>query len=113
LGGRAVAGIRQQAYSWRNSREWQVRALTLHSGPVDVQVSLNKTCNLRCRFCIRQADYYKELMRNTALRDKVLPFPLMENNMALLTQAKTINVATDGEPVLHPSFNELLALLSA
>ena len=79
--------------------------------PFYVQLSLNKTCNLKCIFCARQTDF----VRNQLLQDedKIMNIEFLKNHSSLFEFAEYVNLAADGEPLKHPDIINIIKTLSA
>ena len=79
--------------------------------PANVQLSLNKTCNLHCTFCARQT----KLIRDQLVNEKslVMSCEFLKKNSGLFKNADYVNLAADGEPLYHPEIKEILRTISA
>ena len=79
--------------------------------PISIQLSLNKTCNLNCIFCARQTTKIREELASE--NNLVMPVDFLKKNSTLFKRADYVNIAADGEPLLHPEISKILVLLSS
>ncbi len=98
--------------AWKNSKAfflgYDPDCLTVEY-PVNIQLSLNKTCNLNCIFCVRQTNRSREQL--AAENNLVMPIDFLEKNLTLFKSADYVNISADGEPLLHPEANKIFTLL--
>ncbi len=77
--------------------------------PENIQLSLNKTCNLKCTFCARQTKLIQD--RLSEEKEIIMPVEFLENNLNLFRKAKYVNLAADGEPLMHPEIRRIFTIL--
>jgi|GEM_PF-4400130 len=79
--------------------------------PANVQLSLNKTCNLHCTFCARQTKQVRDQLANE--KTLIMSCDFLEKNRDLFKDADYVNLAADGEPLLHPEIKKILETIGA
>ena len=79
--------------------------------PVSIQLSLNKTCNLHCTFCARQTTKIRDQLASE--KNLVMPVDFLNKNLSIFIKAEYVNIAADGEPLLHPEITKIFKLLTA
>ncbi len=79
--------------------------------PANIQLSINKTCNLQCTFCARQTSHIREQLASDANLEMQIEF--LKKNSGLFKEADYINLAADGEPLFHPEIKNIIETISA
>jgi len=91
-----------------NRREFWHGLTRLRSYPLFVQVGTNWTCNLRCPFCRREVEPYREQLRTLPPEKREISSRVLEELNKILPYAIRFSLTPLGDPLLYTGLEDIL-----